>query len=438
MSPFKLPEHRSETRFHDKAPLFTESEAKLEAERCLYCVDAPCIKACPTSIDIPTFIKKIASGNVTGSARTILESNLLGYSCARVCPVEVLCAGDCVYNATDRPPIQIGRLQRYATETARASGKRLLPTPKPKSGKRVALVGAGPASIACAAALALDGHEATLFEKRHVPGGLNTYGIAPYKLLATDSLQEIEWLATLGVQFVFGRELGTSITGAELLEKYDAVFLGLGLGEDSRLPLPTPAGVWGATTFIEAMKTGMLRVTTLGRVLVIGGGNTAIDAAREARGLGATEVVMAYRRTVAEMSGYVHELEGARKEGVRLVENAQPAAFVDGGMSFKDSSNPSREFTILADTILLAIGQAKLGALASQFPGVAIDAAGRIVVDEATGRTGHPRVYSGGDCVNGGKEVVNAVAEGQRAARALCTHFAGGGARETRKADSHG
>src|SRR5689334_12924621 len=220
----QLSDDRLENELKDKKPLYTPAEAKAEADRCLYCVDAPCIKACPTEIDIPTFIKKIASGNVRGSAKTIFEQNLLGYSCARVCPVEVLCVGDCVYNGWGRDPIQIGRLQRFATETATAKGaptllKRKVDISSPK--KKVACIGGGPASLAFAGYLALEGHEAVIFEKRAVPGGLNTTGIAPYKLQAQDAVHEVEWVRALGVEIRTGVEVGaedgpTTISGKKL------------------------------------------------------------------------------------------------------------------------------------------------------------------------------------------------------------------------------
>ena len=302
----KLPQDRLENELHDKKPLYTSAEAKAEADRCLYCADAPCIKACPTEIDIPTFIKKIASGNVRGSARTIFEQNLLGYSCARVCPVEVLCQGDCVYTGWGREPIQIGRLQRFATETATRAGSAPVLTKRVDLGvakKRVACIGGGPASLAFAGYLALEGHEAVVFEKRAYSGGLNTTGIAPYKLHAHDALHEVAWVEGFGVEVKTGIEVGHDdspgrISGKKLLETYDAVFIGVGLGADSKLGIPGEdgPGVDGATSFIEKMKLEMSkahREEVAGkRVLVVGGGNTAIDVARECALLGAADVAM--------------------------------------------------------------------------------------------------------------------------------------------------
>ncbi|MGH7294443.1 MAG: FAD-dependent oxidoreductase, partial [Polyangiaceae bacterium] len=302
----KLPAERAETALADKKPLMDAGEAKLEAERCLYCADAPCTIACPTSIDVPGFIKRIASGNVRGSARTILEQNILGYSCARVCPVEVLCEGSCVYTAWQDKPISIGRLQRYATEAV--SESKPLFTAKAATGKRVACVGAGPASLAFAAYLALEGHHATVFEKRALPGGLNTTGVAPYKLHAGDALREVEWVKSLGVEVRTGVEVGRDVTAAQLLSEYDAVFLGLGLGEDGKLGIPGEdgpgQGVVGATAWIEQMKLAKGKAAMPGHVVVVGGGNTAIDVARECAQLGAGSVMMVYRRSVADMSGY--------------------------------------------------------------------------------------------------------------------------------------
>jgi glutamate synthase (NADPH/NADH) small chain len=429
---------RHETLLPDDKPLYTEAEARAEAERCLYCVDAPCIKACPTSIDIPTFIRKIATGNVRGSARTILEQNILGYSCARVCPVEVLCVGDCVYQEWHGAPIAIGRLQRFATETAittaRESAAPLL-TPKtlPEGkARRVALIGAGPASLACAATLALEGHRPVILERRAVPGGLNTTGIAPYKMHAADSVHEVEWVQALGVEIKTGVEVGVTVRGAELLEKYDAVFIGVGLGADSKLGVPGEdgPGVLGATAWIERMKLEQSAAApALGRVVVVGGGNTAIDMVRECARLGAKSVTLVYRRGREAMSAYKHELDSARKEGVRVVESTAPLRFLRDtggalvGVTLAQTADgrpvPGTEYDFACDLAGLAIGQAKVKTIADELAGVTLDARGCVVVDPKTRRTSHPKVYAGGDCVNGGKEVVNAVADGRDAAHAM-------------------
>jgi len=443
MSTTNLPQDRLENELKDKKPLYSDAEAKAEADRCLYCSDAPCIKACPTEIDIPTFIKKIASGNVKGSASTIFEQNLLGYSCARVCPVEVLCVGDCVYNGWGRDPIQIGRLQRYATETATKPGKPAVLTKKVDIGsakKKVACIGAGPASLAFAGYLALEGHEAVIFEKRRVAGGLNTTGIAPYKLHADDALHEVKFVEDLGVDVQTGVEVGTDdgpgkISAKKLLETYDAVFIGVGLGADSKLGIPGEdgPGVWGATQWIESMKLEMNkahREQVAGkRVLVIGGGNTAIDVARECALLGAADVAMVYRRGVAEMSGYKHEMDGGRKEGVRMITHAQPVAFVRDaagkltGLRVKKTDGDGSEYEIPCDLAALAIGQSKLREVAKELTGVELDAKGCVVADAKNGATGNPKVFAGGDCINGGKEVVNAVADGRNAARTLLARW---------------
>ncbi|HEY1691147.1 MAG TPA: FAD-dependent oxidoreductase [Polyangiaceae bacterium] len=420
----KLPGERAETALADKKPLMDAAEARLEAERCLYCADAPCTIACPTSIDVPGFIKRIASGNVRGSARTILEQNILGYSCARVCPVEVLCEGSCVYTAWQDKPIAIGRLQRYATENGTLDLAAPVFGAKASTGKRVACVGAGPASLAFAAYLAMEGHKAVVFEKRALPGGLNTTGVAPYKLHADDAAREVEWVQSLGVEIRTGVEVGKDVTGAQLLAEYDAVFLGLGLGDDNRLGIPGEdgPGVVGATAWIEQMKLAKGTLPKLGHVVVVGGGNTALDVARECALLGAEAVMMVYRRGIAEMSGYDHELAGARKEGVIFVDHATPLAVVRdaaGAVRALRVSKGGAEVDLPAALVALAIGQSKLRSVASQFPGVALDARGCVVADAASGVTGNLDVFSGGDCVNGGKEVVNAVADGRNAARFL-------------------
>src|SRR5262245_43511794 len=255
----RLPEDRLEQRLPDAKPLFTPAEALVEANRCLYCHDAPCVTACPTGIDVPTFIRRIGTDNVRGAARTILSANILGFSCARACPVEVLCAGACVYNAWHRePPIAIGRLQRYATEGfMRNGGAEKLLARAPANGKRVACVGSGPASLACAAYLALEGFAVTIYEKRPLAGGLNTSGVAPYKLPAEDSLAEVDFVRSLGVEIRTDVEVASGPKAEALLREHDAVFLAPGLGADTKLGIPGEdgAGVVGAVEWIERMKT---------------------------------------------------------------------------------------------------------------------------------------------------------------------------------------
>ncbi|MFK7989062.1 MAG: FAD-dependent oxidoreductase [Sandaracinaceae bacterium] len=435
----QLPEDRLENALKDKAPLYTRAEAVTEANRCIYCSDAPCVEACPTDIDIPTFIHKIATDNVRGSARTIFESNLLGYSCARVCPVEVLCAGSCVYNHWDRPPIEIGRLQRYATETALAKHADLLSrTRKAPTGKRIVCIGAGPASLAAAGHLALDGHSVTLLEKRAYAGGLNTTGVAPYKLHAPDSLMEVEMILGLGdielktgVEVVDGEAGEGQVSAAALLADYDAVFIGIGLGPDNFLGVDgeDADGAIGAVDLIEQLKLDEnASIDGIGTVMVVGGGNTAIDIARELAQLGVPDVAMVYRKTAKVMSGYQHEMELARKDGVRLVENRQPTAVVaEGGkvtgLKVQATDDSGAEEVLACDWVAMAIGQSRLTQLAGAFEGVSLDAKGRVEVDDTTNRTGNDKVYAGGDCVNGGKEVVNAAQHGKLAARAITASF---------------
>jgi glutamate synthase (NADPH/NADH) small chain len=430
---YELPADRLEARFAEKNPAMTETEAAREAARCLYCHDAPCTSACPTAIDVPAFIRKIATRNLRGSARTILRSNLLGASCARVCPVEVLCEGACVYHADGRPPISIGRLQRFAME--RGAAPELLPR-RPPSGRSVGLVGAGPASLACAGRLATYGHQPVLYEKRALPGGLNTTGVAPYKLPSEAALREVEFIRALGVEIRTGVEIGAEVTAAELLERHDAVFLGPGLGPDSRLGVPGEdgPGVVGAVEWIERVKNaGGGHLEGVERALVVGGGNTAVDAARELRILGVRSVQFAYRRGEGEMRAYEHELWAAKQEGAIVLDRTAVSEVIRTGSRLTsvrlvhtdDSGQPTRrEIAVLPmDLVVLAIGQARLTELVRQFPGVELDRQGRIVADERTGATGNPRIYAGGDARNGGREVVHAVAEGQIAADAMDRRF---------------
>jgi len=435
-----LPATRSETAFGDFKLPFAPGEAVAEANRCLFCHDAPCIAACPTAIDIPQFIRKIATGNDRGSAKTIFESNILGMSCARVCPVEVLCVGSCVYNELDQPPIAIGRLQRHATDRAFAEGWTFFEA-GPDTGRRVALVGGGPASLAAAHRLRRLGHACTILERGRTLGGLNSTGVAPYKMRADRSIEEIEWvLAIGGIEVRTGVEVGgqgPDDPSLEDLERdFDAVFVGAGLGADSALGVPGEdlLGVHGAVAWIESMKLGEVDLAGVERAVVVGGGNTAIDGVRELLGLGVASVTMLYRGTRERMSGYAHEWTAALADGARVEWQAIATAFE--GDDRVERIRAARlddarrlvaggEFTLDADLVLLAIGQSKLGERLAALEGIALDR-GRVAVDDG-GATGRGGWYAGGDCVNGGKEVVNAVAEGDRAALAIDAWFAAGG-----------
>ncbi len=437
-----LSNHRSEAAFEDfKLPLLRDG-AMAEATRCLFCHDAPCIKACPTAIDIPQFIRKIASDNVHGAAKTIFESNILGMSCARVCPVEVLCVGACVYNDTEQPPIAIGKLQRYATDRAYDESWKFF-SAGPNSGKRVALIGGGPASLAAAHELRRLGHACTILEKRATLGGLNTTGVAPYKMRADRSISEVEWVLSIGgIEVRTNVTVGEQITLAQLERDFDAVFIGVGLGADTMLGIPgeTRGHVHGAVEWIERMKLRAVDLSDVRRAVIIGGGNTALDAAREVRGLGVPRVTMVYRGRREVMSGYAHEFAAAANEGVEVegqaaataLRNAREGTLRVGTVSCTRLDDGRRAiagsaFELDADLVLVAIGQAKLSALFDGFEGITLDH-GRIRTD-TDGRTGRARWYAGGDCQNGGVEVVNAAAEGKAAARGIDADFRRGGAR---------
>lgn len=424
------PDHaRSEGEFLDFKPALDEAAAIAEANRCLFCYDAPCIKACPTGIDIPGFIRKIGTGNTKGSAKTILASNIMGMSCARVCPVEVLCVGACVYNEFgEQPPIAIGKLQRFATDAALKAGWRFFAAGK-DSGKKVALLGGGPASLACAHELRRQGHRVTIYEKRDVLGGLNTWGVAPYKLRANDASAEVDYVMGIGgVEVKLGVEVGTHISLAELESQYDAVFVGIGLGPDTRLKTPGEdlPGILGAVEWIEKMKLGIVELAEVQHAIVVGGGNTAIDVVRELRGLGVPKVGMLYRGGEAGMSGYSHEWEAAKVDGVMGLWQMLPVAYEGDGrverikvvrVGADKKPIPGTEHEIPAELVLLAVGQSKIGDLVGDLEGITLDK-GRIVVG-AGGATGRAKWWAGGDAANGGKEVVNAVAEGRDAAKSI-------------------
>lgn len=418
-------------RFGDLHPPLSRQAALPEANRCLFCFDAPCTSACPTHIDVPRFIKKIVTGNLSGSAHTILDANILGGSCARACPVEVLCEGACVMHRLNKQPIQIARLQRFAIDALYDSGVQLPFQPGPETGQCVALIGAGPASLACAAELRRRGIRAKIYDARTLPGGLNTYGIAEYKLPLTESLREIDMLAQLGVEFQFDTRVDARML-ADLEGQNDAVFLGLGLGGVHRLGIAGDnlVGVTDALDFISGYKSGEV-FSAPARVAVIGAGNTAIDAAIAAVRLGAAEVHLLYRRGPEQMSAFSFEYAHAKQEGVRFLWHVQPVA-VCGDASVKALSlitltpsadgplipQPGTEFTLEVDLVLLAIGQAThtdlLRACSDTGPKVQLEQ-GRVVIDRATGQTSHPKFFAGGDCTNGGREVVDAVADGKRA-----------------------
>lgn len=431
-----LPVERLETRLIDHKPPLTDAQARAEAGRCLFCHDAPCVQACPTHIDIPLFIKQIHTHNLVGSARTIFEANALGHSCARVCPVEVLCVGSCVYNAKGEPPIMIGRLQRFATDHAVGEGIQLFEA-GPPSGFSVACIGGGPASLACAHDLVRLGHRAVIYERASYPGGLNTDGVAPYKMHADEALREAEYLSAIGIEWRLGVEVGRDQTWQQIEAEHDAVFLGLGLGPDARLGVPGEEleGVWGATQLIEAIKTGSsIDPGALGSAIVIGGGNTAIDAARELALLGVPEVRLAYRRGAEQMPSYRHEREHAVHEGVHFLWRTHPLEFVGNGRlegvrlaRLDEALNPVGEpWLERADVAAIAVGQGRLVELLGGIPGLDQER-GRVFVDPETGRTSNPRYWAGGDLANGGAEVVNAAAEGKRAAHGIDAWLRSGG-----------
>jgi len=418
-------------RFSDLHPPFDRQAAVPEANRCLFCFDAPCTIACPTHIDVPRFIKKITSGNLAGSARTILDANILGASCARACPVEVLCEGACVMHRYNKQPIQIARLQRFAMDSFHESGAPFPFEPGVELGFSVALIGAGPASLACAAELRRRGIRADIYDARSLPGGLNTYGVAEYKLPLVESLREIEMLSQLGVDFHFETMIDATAL-AELEQKHDAIFLGIGLGTIHRLGIAGEqlAGVTNALDLIAGYKSGALTIVPA-RVVVVGAGNTAIDAAIASVRLGATDVHIVYRRGPEQMSAFAFEYEHARSEGVKFLWHVQPIGIRGDNavealeltklVLTEDRSivpKPGSEFSLETDLIVLSIGQGThsgfLSASGSKGAKVQLER-GRILIDRATGQTSHPKFFAGGDCTNGGREVVDAVADGKRA-----------------------
>lgn len=415
-------------------PPLSDHEALVEANRCVFCYDAPCTHACPTHIDIPRFIKKIATGNNLGSARTILEANLLGATCARVCPVQELCEGACVLGA-EHKPIMIGRLQRYAMDYVYDRGIDVF-SRAPATGKKIAVVGAGAAGLSCAGELAKRGHAVTIFEKRDLAGGLSTYGIIALREPVAVALAEIEMIRRLGVEFQTDIELCRDVKFADLRSQFDAVFLSTGLGATPLLGIPGEEHIVDGLGYIEQSKLDPLRLEVGARVIVIGAGNTAIDCATIAKRLGAEQVTMVYRRSENEVSAYRHEMEFIRKEGVEFRFLSQPVrVHVNDGqmvglecvrMSLGDldaSGRPSprpfegSEFFMAADQVVKAIGQEK--------PPLAVAlrlATKRGYIDvTAEFETSIPNVFAGGDCIRavGACSTVMAVEDGKLAALAI-------------------
>ena len=425
------------SRFADEPPAMAASEARFEASRCLFCFDPPCTRACPTAIDVPTFIRQILHRDDLGAARTILGANIFGGSCARACPTEVLCEGACVDRTLLRAPVQIGRLQRFACDAASDVGARFFGAGSP-TGRRVAVIGSGPAGLSCAHELKRLGHEPVVFEARGTPGGLDSRGIARYKVSAEFALGEIASILAIGIDLRLDRPIDPAAVPG-LLDEYDAVFLGVGLGRTAPLGIlgEELPGVVEALDFIAQTHDRPLSECEVGRrVVVLGAGNTAIDAAIAARRLGAEVVTLAYRRGEATLPAFTHEYERARGDGVRFAWHARPTRIVgpegrvvavefvrtetdpsaDRSSRLRDAPGPP--FSIPADLVIKALGQEPLFGLLDAVPGL-VESRGRVVVDPETGATGVDRLFAGGDCTRVGGEVVDAVRDGKAAARAI-------------------
>jgi glutamate synthase (NADPH/NADH) small chain len=403
------------------APL-TDHEALVAADRCYFCHDAPCITACPTDIDIPLFIRQIATSTPEAAAKTILAQNIMGGMCARVCPTETLCEEVCVREAAEGEPVQIGRLQRYATDTLMAQG--VHPFSRAAStGKRIAIVGAGPAGLACAHRLAMHGHDVVVFDARSKAGGLNEYGIAAYKSTEDFAAREVDWLLQIGgIELRNNMSLGRDVTLSALQDEYDAVFLGMGLGGVNALTAPgaDKEGVLDAVGFIADLRQATdLSSLPVGRdVVVIGGGMTAVDAAVQSKLLGALNVTIVYRRGRDRMNASVWEQDLAAAKGVRIITNAAPVAVHGNGsvreIEFEFTDNDltptGQTFRLAADQVFKAIGQTLTG---DGLP----DLDGRKIAVTGPGRTSVQGVWAGGDCAAGGEDLtVTAVAEGRDAA----------------------
>ena len=429
----RLAPHEYASNFADSHPPLTRAQALIEAERCYYCHDAPCIAACPTGIDVPSFIQRIAQDNNRGAAKTILQANPLGGMCARVCPTEVLCEQACVRNTNESKPVEIGQLQRYATDAYFAKPGAPLFTRAADTGKRIAVVGGGPAGLACAHGLAQRGHTVVLFDANPKLGGLNEYGIAAYKTTADFAQQEVAWLLSIGgIEVRRNTLLGRDMTLDSLLGGYDAVFLGVGLAGVNALGIAEPQakGLRAAVDFIAELRQAkdLSQLPVGRRVVVIGGGMTAVDAAVQARLLGAEESTIVYRRGPKGLSASNYEQDWAQTHGVKIRHWATPKeVLAEGGQvtGVRFASTTQRDaklvetddgFTLPADMVLRAIGQTFVaGPVAAA---IALQA-GRITTDDQ-GRTSHPKVWAGGDCRLGGRDLtVEAVEHGKVAAQSI-------------------
>lgn len=438
----RLSPEEYQQNFSDVHPPFeTLNAALVEANRCLFCYDAPCTKSCPTSIDVPKFIKQITTDNIKGSAHTILSSNIMGAGCSRVCPVEKLCEGACVYNLMEEKPIPIARLQRFSTDAAIKNNWQLFER-KPSNGKKVAIVGAGPAGLSCAHILSRQGVEVTIFEKENKGGGLMTYGIAAYKVTPQFCDDEVNFITAVGgITIKYQKELGKDISLEELQKNYDAVYLAIGVGMARQLDIPgenTP-GVEDAISFIYTLRNnGFSSVAVGDNVAVIGLGMTAIDAATQAKRLGAKKVTIIYRRTENEKPCTQVELELALLDGCEVIWLAAPKEVITENGKVKallcrkmqlgapDASgrrspvDTGETFTLEVDMIIKAAGQMPFENLINQY-GIS-NSKGKITLDEncATNIKG---VFAGGDAVNGGKEVVDAVQAGKDGAKAILKYI---------------
>jgi dihydropyrimidine dehydrogenase (NAD+) subunit PreT len=428
MAEYKQPQSEKEfsENFAQIKPLMSDTEAYYESSRCLFCYDAPCVNACPTGIDIPLFIRQINSKNEFGAAKTIYDSNFFGYSCGKVCPTEVLCEGACVYNNSDVKPIEIGRLQSFATGKAIAFSRKIYTTPKP-NGKKVAVVGAGPSGISCACELRMMGFDVDIFEAKEKPSGLTIYGVAPYKITNAEAIDEISFLEK---QFAFNIQYNKKISSKEdlniLEKKYDAIFIGIGLGSTSTLKIKGEEleNVFGAVEFVGQLRMNHHKVSVPKKVIVLGGGNTAMDAASECARMGAEKVILAYRKSKEEMGAYHFEYDLAKGVGVKGLFNVTPVEFLGengkvSGVKFIKSETGNQEsensFIEECDWVIKATGQSKQIEFLNLIDELKPDEKGKIVVNENF-QTSNKKYFAAGDAVSGGQEVVNAVADGKKAA----------------------